>query len=59
MYESPVGRGRTKVWVENTYGMIVRVKVDGHPQMEVKRLDVSGPPESRFVAPAYCAYAKP
>lgn len=57
--ESTAGRGKVKVWVETTYGMIVRVEVDGQPQMDVKRLDVARPPESRFVAPAYCAYAKP
>lgn len=58
VYESPVGWGKTKVWVETSYGMIVRVEVDGNPQMEVKRLDVARPPESCLVPSAYCAYAK-
>jgi len=57
--EASAGGQKVKVWVDNTYGLIIKGQMGGRTVMEITKLSVAKPPASVMALPAACASAPP
>jgi hypothetical protein len=57
--ETAPGPDHAKVWVESTYGLVVKAQVGSQTIIEIKRLSLVKPTASVFALPAVCASAPP
>ncbi len=62
VFEADSAQGKTKAWVEEKYGLLVRLMMaqkTGEPQIlfEIKHLNLTKPAESFFILPPACAEA--
>jgi hypothetical protein len=55
--ESPTGFGKTKIWLDTKYGVIVKAESQGKLLFELKKLTVERPKAPLLTAPAYCPLA--
>ena len=55
--ESTTGAGKTKIWLDTKYGVIVKAESQGKLLFELKKLTVERPKASLLTEPSYCAFA--
>jgi hypothetical protein len=57
--ESTTSAGKTKVWLDTNYGVIVKAESHGKLLFELKQLTVEHPKASLLTEPSNCAFALP
>ncbi len=55
--ESTTGAGKTKIWLDTKYGVIVKAEAQGKVFFELRKLTVERPKASLLTEPSYCAFA--
>jgi hypothetical protein len=57
--EAPAGAQKVKVWIDNTYGLIIKAQIGAQTLLEIKQLSLARPAASLLAMPAACASAPP